>query len=417
MTEQQIFELTQLIKEVSTRPNADEHIATILKMASGGERDSKKTSDKKGQKTEREKKSGILKFTKKEISKMPAPMRNYFKYNNIYVKYRYIRGMFQARYRRDGKRIEVASMDFEIMKEKFIEKFNEAYSSDPKYAEKLPAPTAQSVTFAVCAENWLKIKERTTKPSTYKEYVRSYNVNLKPTFGDCKIGEITRPMVQDYLFSFVDEGHHRTAEKLKLQLNCIFDMAVEDYKIDSPMKKIVLPFRETKKGRAFTKAEERQLVDFCIQKQDNAASSAMLVLLYFGLRQSELQSIKILGGNMLECATSKERMGRNVTLRRIPFTPVFKRVLPYVDFDKARDTNPRTVATTLKRLFPDHHPHELRYTFITRCKEAGVNQEVVMLWDGHSFDKDVKTSAVDRGYTTYSEEYIFSEAEKVNYEF
>lgn len=386
-------------------------------MASGGERDNKKASDKKGQKTEREKKSGILKFTKKEISKMPAIMRNYFKYNNIYVKYRYIRGMFQARYRRDGKRIEVASMDFEIMKEKFIEKFNEAYSSDPKYAETLPYSPSNSVTFAVCAENWLKIKERTTKPSTYKEYVRSYNVNLKPTFGDYKIGEITRPMIQDYLFTFVDKGHHRTAEKLKLQLNCIFDMAVEDYKIDSPMKKIVLPFRETKKGRAFTKAEERQLVDFCIQKQDNAASSAMLVLLYFGLRQSELQSIKILGGNMLECATSKERMGRNVTLRRIPFTPVFKRVLPYVDFDKARDTNPRTVATTLKRLFPDHHPHELRYTFITRCKEAGVNQEVVMLWDGHSFDKDVKTSAVDRGYTTYSEEYIFSEAEKVNYEF
>ena len=89
----------------------------------------------------------------------------------------------------------------------------------------------------------------------------------------------------------------------------------------------------------------------------------------------------------------------------------------YVDSDRARDTNPRTVATTLKRLFPNHHPHELRYTFITRCKEAGVNQEVVMLWDGHSFDKDVKTSAVDRGCTTYSDEYIKAEAEKVNYEF
>ena len=38
-----------------------------------------------------------------------------------------------------------------------------------------------------------------------------------------------------------------------------------------------------------------------------------------------------------------------------------------------------------------------------------------MLWDGHSGDKDVKTSAVDRGYTDYSKEYILSEAEKVNY--
>ena len=32
-----------------------------------------------------------------------------------------------------------------------------------------------------------------------------------------------------------------------------------------------------------------------------------------------------------------------------------------------------------------------------------------MLWDGHSFDKDVKTSVVDRGYTDYSEKYALSE--------
>ena len=40
-----------------------------------------------------------------------------------------------------------------------------------------------------------------------------------------------------------------------------------------------------------------------------------------------------------------------------------------------------------------------------------------MLWDGHKDDKEVKTSKVDRGYTDYSEEYVLSEAEKVNYEF
>ena len=52
----------------------------------------------------------------------------------------------------------------------------------------------------------------------------------------------------------------------------------------------------------------------------------------------------------------------------------------YVDSDRARDTNPRTVATTLKRLFPNHHPHELRYTFITRCKECVQkgNQKIII---------------------------------------
>ena len=100
----------------------------------------------------------------------------------------------------------------------------------------------------------------------------------------------------------------------------------------------------------------------------------------------------------------------------IPFTPMFRRVLPYVDFQKAKTVNVNTIQTTFKRLFSNHHPHELRYTFITRAKEAGCNLEAVMIWAGHSFDKDVKTSAVDRGYTDYSLEYILAEAEKVNYD-
>ena len=54
--------------------------------------------------------------------------------------------------------------------------------------------------------------------------------------------------------------------------------------------------------------------------------------------------------------------------------------------------------------------------FCTQYKECGINHELVMLWDGHSFDKDVKTSVVDKGYTDYSEKYALAEAEKFNYE-
>lgn len=38
-----------------------------------------------------------------------------------------------------------------------------------------------------------------------------------------------------------------------------------------------------------------------------------------------------------------------------------------------------------------------------------------MLLAGHSFDKDIKSSAVDRGYTDYSQEYLVREAQKINY--
>ena len=87
-----------------------------------------------------------------------------------------------------------------------------------------------------------------------------------------------------------------------------------------------------------------------------------------------------------------------------------------INFEKSKKASSKTVQEALKRIFPDRHVHELRYTFISRCKESECNLELVMLWDGHEFDKDVRTSKVDRGYTQYSDEIYFGDIEKVNYE-
>ena len=86
-------------------------------------------------------------------------------------------------------------------------------------------------------------------------------------------------------------------------------------------------------------------------------------------------------------------------------------ILPLIDFEKARTTNTRTIASTIKRVLPDHHVHELRHTYVSRCKECGVAGEVVSIWVGHSLTGTI-TSTV---YTHYSEEFQMKEAEKVNY--
>jgi len=130
-----------------------------------------------------------------------------------------------------------------------------------------------------------------------------------------------------------------------------------------------------------------------------------------GLRKSELKSIEVIDNRWLQCETSKERLGQNVVLRKIPFTPMVKRILPQIDFDKAREANLNTISTRLKRLLPNHHPHELRHTFISRCRECGVESEVVSIWAGHSLSGTI-TSTV---YTHYSDEFQLKEAEKVKY--
>ena len=356
-----------------------------------------------------------FKLTKQEIKTMPESIRKIFIANNYIVNYRITsNGYFEARIRRKGMYIEASGRDFETMRKRFMDRLAAFYGRPSiQQIEETPAPvaTAKTVLFRDYGREWLKIKEQTTKPSTFKEYERSFRVDLEPTFGNKPLADITRNDLQNYLFGIVGENKHRKAEKLALMLNCIFDMAAEDYNIPSPMKKVVLPAYQTKKGEALTKDEEARLVNYCKSHKDVEGTDALLVLLYFGLRKSELKSIEIIDGKWLQCETSKERLGQNVVLRKIPFTPMVKKVLPYIDFEKAKNTNLNTISTRMKRLLPNHHPHELRHTFISRCKEAGVASEVVSIWAGHSLSGTI-TSTV---YTHYSEEFQLKEAEKVVY--
>ena len=365
----------------------------------------------------RKSRSGFT-LSKKEIKSMPEKYRRIFACEDRIIPYRFHKGVYEAHYRRDGFKVFACAKDFKEMREKFTAKLLEQMNGErplPMPSKgKEAAPGHSDARFADYLQEWLEIKHKTCKESTVKEYERLSSVNLLPVFGDKAITDISRQELQSYLFRFIDEGKHRTAEKLHQVLCCIFDLACEDLHILSPMKKIVLPYYEPKKGSALTKEEEKTLVEFCIEHKDNEASSALLVLLYFGLRRSELKTISV-EDEMLTCTTSKTKMGRSEIKRSIPFTPVFRRVLPYVDFEKAKHTNVNTIYTTFKRLFPHRHTHELRYNFITRAKEAGCNIEAVMLWAGHSFDRDVKSSAVDRGYTDYSKEYLVQEAQKIDY--
>ena len=356
-----------------------------------------------------------FKLTKQEIKTMPESIRKIFIANNYIVNYRITsNGYFEARIRRKGMYIEASGRDFETMRKRFMDRLAAFYERPPilQIEEPLtPIVTAKTVLFGNYGREWLKIKEQTTKPSTFKEYERSFRVDLEPTFGKKPLADITRNDLQNYLFGIVGENKHRKAEKLALMLHCIFDMAAEDYDIPSPMKKVVLPAYQTKKGEALIKDEEARLVNYCKSHREVEGTDALLVLLYFGLRKSELASIEIIDNQWLQCETSKERLGQNIVLRKIPFTPMVKKVLPYIDFEKAKNTNLNTISTRMKRLLPNHHPHELRHTFISRCKEAGVASEVVSIWAGHSLSGTI-TSTV---YTHYSEEFQLKEAEKVVY--
>ena len=206
-----------------------------------------------------------FKLTKQEIKTMPEYIRKIFIANNYIVNYRITsNGYFEARIRRKGLYVEASGRDFETMRRRFMDRLSACYTAPAAPEE--PAKeerTAKTVLFADYAREWLKIKEQTTKPSTFKEYERSFRVDLEPAFGGVPLADITRTDLQTYLFGIVGENKHRKAEKLALMLNCIFDMAAEDFSLPSPMKKVVLPAYQTRRGQALTKDEEARLVNYC----------------------------------------------------------------------------------------------------------------------------------------------------------
>lgn len=335
--------------------------------------------------------------------------QRFFIYNEEAIIYRITKnGLFQARYRKNGYNIEVAHRDFSAMKQKFIQKMVAAEKNKQQ---------ANYPRFEQFAAEWLAAKQHTIKPSTYDGYARQINKNLIPQFGKTSLHLLTRKEIQDYLFSLADQGKNRTAQKLKILLTAMFDVIAEDYpQITNPMRKIVLNAYEVKKGSALTKAEEKQFIDFCKENPQYQGNDSVLILMFTGMRIGELKTAQC-NGTYITCISEKTRKGKKEVVRKIPVSPMLQKIWRFIDFEKAVSTNVNSIRDSLKRVFPTRHPHELRYTFITRAKECGCNPEAVMLWVGHEHDQDVRTSKVDRGYTTYSEEYLLSESKKINYEY
>lgn len=399
-------ELTELLSLIQTSPNSDRLTATVLKLAADSA--ALKTVKNRPISNTDSKQKNYLKFTKQEIENMSEKLKQILLiYGGNLVTYHFHNGSYESRYRRDGYDVRVYAHDIKTLKTKFL---NAMATATPVQKEDTRFPYMRDF-----VPEWLKIKKIEVKESTFKSYIALIDVHVLPPFGDRRINLITRNDIQEYLTDLVEKEKFRTAEKLKQLLCAMFDIAVEDYSIKSPMTKITLPHYETKKGKALTKAEEKILVEYCLQNIGKAAASAVLLLLYTGMRVGELKTATLYE-KYIECETGKIRKGYATEYRKIPISPMLRKHMPVIDFENGIKASPDQIKTFLKGILSEHHTHELRYTFITRAKESGCNLELVMLWDGHKFDEHVKSSAVDRGYTTYSDEYYFGEIEKINYE-
>ena len=359
---------------------------------------------------ENETKEGIsqIKFTNKEIEKMPKRYQKLFATNSViaHVRQRSC-GVYEIRCQISGKKLTASSKNLETAKNKFMQLIE-----DLDKAETLPIVEPEPVLFREYAEKWLEsVKRPTVKAVTYADYLSVFESHLFPTFGEKPLNMIKQFDVQDYLNELVASGKVRAAHKHRQILKSLFEYAcIDDLVTKSPMLKIKLPYHEAENGQALTKDEELAFVEKCLSA-GTRSGKAFLFILYTGIRRSELASAEVVDGKWIKVLSAKQRIGRKEKTRLIPISPRLRKVLPDLDVEEIRDLYPNRLGRTFKEWLPAHHLHELRHTFITRAQECGISRELVSVWAGHKADNTMTTNV----YTHLSAEYQQQEILKFDY--
>lgn len=347
-----------------------------------------------------------LKFTKKEIETMPVIYRNLFFTENTVAHIRRRKDdLFEIRCQVGGKKITATSKKLETAKKKFIGKLHEHVAKQEN--------AAPPVLLREYAQQWLEtVKRPTVKETTYKDYISLLEIHIYPTFGALPLHTIKRQELQDFFNGLTGNGKNRVAQKVRQLLTSLFEYALEDDLIEkSPMTRVKLPLYESTNGTALTMEEELAFVKRCMESQTRSGK-AFVFILYCGLRRSELASAQIEGG-FVHVVSAKQRKGKQERTRRIPISPRLRKLLPTLETDLQdfKDLYLNRLGRYFKEWLPNHHLHELRHTFITRCQEYGIPREVVSLWAGHKADNTMTSNV----YTHFSEAFQLREIKKFDY--
>lgn len=348
-----------------------------------------------------ENQTNLLHFSSKEIQKMPKEFKKDFRLKggiSAHVRKK-ANGSYEIRYRRNGYNISVTSKVLEQAKERFLLKL-----------ALTPEQLSATISFKDFALKWIEtVKKPTTKEKTWKEYVRLCETSIFPRFGNYIVREIRPLHIQQLLNDLLEKGTSRTAEATYILLKPLFEFAVaEDLISKSPMTLIRKPIFETNHATALTVKEEKEFVERCLQSGLPCAR-AFIVILYTGLRRSELASAEI-SDRWITVTSAKTKKGLRPKKRRIPISPLLRKYLPFV-FPEDLKTDISFLTHKFPEFAPKHHLHELRHTFITRCQECGISRELTSLWAGHKADNTMTSNV----YTHFSDEYQLKEIEKFTY--
>lgn len=330
-------------------------------------------------------------------------------YKKIKIKQR-TDGRWWARFTKDGK-------TYYVYDKKQITCYNKLKQKYKEVEKGLAINT--NTTLNGWIEKWLETyKKNKNRESTLKTFDYTYKNHFKDNILlTKKISDIKNYDIQEFLNSI-------KFPKIKVRcyeyLKDIFNKALNNDLIKKdPMEHIEKPkYEKQKLNKALTIEEQMKFIKEC---KNSKLKNIYLIILFQGLRKGEALALKrndidfennkLIINESYTNKTTIDRATKNKTSNRtMPLFGASKKILlEYKDLKPEEElfkTNTKTLHIEFKKILkqanlPDITIHELRHTFITRCKEAGIIENVVQLWCGHVLGSKM-TSQV---YTHINEDF------------
>ncbi len=261
-----------------------------------------------------------------------------------------------------------------------------------------------------------KVKEITIKG--YEKIMR----NIPEGIANKNINKITTLEIQQLLNDITAERTRQTVYEL---LYTMFAKAI-DFEIlqKNIMKQIEKPKHIREKGVALEPKEQELFVNEC---KHNKWGDLYLIILYQGFRIGEALGLTIddidFNNKTISInksfsqygyfdTTKNDQSNRTITM----FTPTLEILKKYKNKKERIFNISYTIAREhfkeiLKNAkLKDVSLHDLRHTFITNCKNAGIPEHIVQNWVGHQIGSKVTSSI----YTHVTEEANLLNINKLN---
>ena len=214
-------------------------------------------------------------------------------------------------------------------------------------------------------KKWLELYKADKAYNTYLMYQNALNTHIIPNLGNIRLNALKSHHIQELLNSIIRDGHHRTAEIVKITIKQIIQQAIiNEYIYKDISLGLTLPNKKKPKKRALTDAEKKLIfkADF------NSMERVFIDLLYYtGIRKGEALSLTV---SDIDFINKKISISKNLVMqyRSSTIKPSPKTSLTSLTMTKAPGSNSRTIsriltisfgATTQNRIFrscPEYMP-------------------------------------------------------------